>query len=562
MSNIRVRIRNPEAIRARLRPVQSIRVGTTDTYLFDPDLILDSVEDARDWAIKTDGLVDEEDYSSKAWAIGGTGTETNNSKYWAEQSATSASNAATSETNAGLSATSASNSASTATTQAGIATTQAGIATTKAGEAATSASTATTQAGIATTKAGEALTSANNASNSASDALGYSNSASGYATSASNSATSAGTSATNAQVWAEGTDAQVQALGGIHSAKTWVATIGTVYKAQGSVLFANLPTLDANHEGYVYNISDDFTTTSDFVEGAGKNYTAGTNVVCINYNGTYMWDIIGGMIDIPDPLPAQTGNEGKFLTTDGTDASWKYVINYIGTYSATTQYHPGDIVQNYVQGSYHKYLCKKDALGQYPDVTNDYWQDLTGYVSGLYQYSNDYPLISYSVDGWSGNTAKSVRLIVPQTSAAVSNIPTVNTYSGLLKGPGGIDGYYTSSQVDTALGNKQDTLTAGNGIDITANTISVTITVPTSVDDLSDVTVSGATNGQALVYNSVSQKWENSSIPGVTVDQTYDGTSANAQSGVAIAGELSNYALSSDIPTMSYDAVTETLTWS
>ena len=112
------------------------------------------------------------------------------------------------------------------------------------------------------------------------------------------------------------------------------------------------------------------------------------------------------------------------------------------------------------------------------------------------------------------------------------------------------------------MGNKQDTLTAGNGIDITANTISVTITVPTSVDDLSDVTVSGATNGQALVYNSVSQKWENSSIPGVTVDQTYDGTSANAQSGVAIAGELSNYALSSDIPTMSYDAVTETLTWS
>ena len=87
MNNIRVRVRNPEAIRARLRPQQGIKVGDTNKYLFDPDLVLDAVEDARDWAIKTDGLVDEEDYSAKAWAIGGEGTETNNAKYYAEQAA-------------------------------------------------------------------------------------------------------------------------------------------------------------------------------------------------------------------------------------------------------------------------------------------------------------------------------------------------------------------------------------------------------------------------------------------------------------------------------------------
>lgn len=81
---IRVRIRNPETIRTKLRPKQGIKVGDSNKYLYDPDLILDAVEDARDWAIKTDGLVDEEDYSSKAWAIGGEGTETNNAKYYAE----------------------------------------------------------------------------------------------------------------------------------------------------------------------------------------------------------------------------------------------------------------------------------------------------------------------------------------------------------------------------------------------------------------------------------------------------------------------------------------------
>lgn len=85
MNNIRVRVRNPESIKARLRPQQGIRVGDTNKYLFDPELVLDAVEDARDWAIKTDGLVDEEDYSAKAWAIGGVGTETNNAKYYAEQ---------------------------------------------------------------------------------------------------------------------------------------------------------------------------------------------------------------------------------------------------------------------------------------------------------------------------------------------------------------------------------------------------------------------------------------------------------------------------------------------
>lgn len=40
---------------------------------------------AQDWATKTDGQVAATDYSAKAWAIGGTGTTTNNAKYWSEQ---------------------------------------------------------------------------------------------------------------------------------------------------------------------------------------------------------------------------------------------------------------------------------------------------------------------------------------------------------------------------------------------------------------------------------------------------------------------------------------------
>ena len=74
--------------------------------------------------------------------------------------------------------------------------------------------------------------------------------------------------------------------------------ISTTYRAAGSVAFEALPTLAASEEGKVYNISNEFTTTENFVEGAGKKYPVGTNVVCIDV-GTdeYKWDVLAGFID-------------------------------------------------------------------------------------------------------------------------------------------------------------------------------------------------------------------------------------------------------------------------
>lgn len=75
--------------------------------------------------------------------------------------------------------------------------------------------------------------------------------------------------------------------------------LGATYKPKGSVAFANLPALQASNEGFVYNVTDAFTTTSDFVEGAGKNYPAGTNVVIINTTGTtYKYDVLSGFVDL------------------------------------------------------------------------------------------------------------------------------------------------------------------------------------------------------------------------------------------------------------------------
>lgn len=77
--------------------------------------------------------------------------------------------------------------------------------------------------------------------------------------------------------------------------------ISSTYKAKGSVAFANLPALTSANEGNVYNITDSFTTTSDFVEGAGNDYPAGTNVVIINTTGTtYKYDVLSGFVDLSD----------------------------------------------------------------------------------------------------------------------------------------------------------------------------------------------------------------------------------------------------------------------
>ena len=79
-------------------------------------------------------------------------------------------------------------------------------------------------------------------------------------------------------------------------------------KPSGSVTFANLPALSASVLNNLYNVTDAFTTTSDFVEGSGKSYPAGTNVAVINTgttaNPVYKYDAMTGVIDLSGYLPA------------------------------------------------------------------------------------------------------------------------------------------------------------------------------------------------------------------------------------------------------------------
>lgn len=103
--------------------------------------------------------------------------------------------------------------------------------------------------------------------------------AQGYADAASASATAASEAADRAQEIVDG--------------------VGGVYTPVGSVAYAQLPETPTESErGYVYNISDSFTTDDRFVEGAGRQYAAGTNVAVVLNGEQYMYDVLGGMVDL------------------------------------------------------------------------------------------------------------------------------------------------------------------------------------------------------------------------------------------------------------------------
>lgn len=62
----------------------------------------------------------------------------------------------------------------------------------------------------------------------------------------------------------------------------------------GSLTFEELPDLADVKRGWMYNVSNEFTTTEDFLGGADFYYPAGTNVCAVLNDGVLKWDCFGG----------------------------------------------------------------------------------------------------------------------------------------------------------------------------------------------------------------------------------------------------------------------------
>lgn len=126
------------------------------------------------------------------------------------------------------------------------------------------------------------------------------------------------------------------------------AKLTTVYKAAGSAATVSaLGSLDAQHEGFVYNMSAAFETTSNFVEGAGKSYPVGTNVVIVN-TGTiaspvYKYDILAG--ETFKPSINITWSALKNLRDNGNlvPGTWYRITDYTCTTTQTDTQSAGHV---------------------------------------------------------------------------------------------------------------------------------------------------------------------------------------------------------------------------
>ncbi len=112
--------------------------------------------------------------------------------------------------------------------------------------------------------------------------------------------------------------------------------ISSVYKPGGSKTFSQLPTPGADYLGLVYNVTDEFTTTSSFVEGANNKYQKGTNVVVVQDGGAYKFDVLAGFVDL-----------SGYATDSGVDAKLK---SYAKSTDLANYVQSGDL-QDYVQTS-------------------------------------------------------------------------------------------------------------------------------------------------------------------------------------------------------------------
>ena len=262
-----------------------IRTGSVTEDMLRPNFLADvKVQAAKAEKSATQAASSETGaaYDAKlaqSYSVGGSGVRegdaTDNARYYREQAQTAADSASGS-------ASTASAAAATATDQATAAGTSAASAESSAGNAAASAQTAAAQA--------------ESASGSASTATSAAQTATAQAVAAGTSATQAAGSANLARSYAVGSAGAVREGDATDNAKYYKEQAERIAEGlkgsllpMGTITFAELP--DTSNAGYMFNISDEFTTTARFKEGAGHVIPAGTNVY---YTADGYWDCMAG----------------------------------------------------------------------------------------------------------------------------------------------------------------------------------------------------------------------------------------------------------------------------
>ena len=162
------------------------------------------------------------------------------------------------------------------------------------------------------------------------------------------------------------------------------SAVAAAYHHAGTKTVAQLThdLLIAANEGNVYNITDSGTTTSDFIEGIGKQIDAGDNVGICKVGNVYMFDLLSGLEDTS--IFVQKSQTSGLLKNDGT-------VN-------TT-------IEDTVAGHTTAIAGKQD---KYDTITYAQWQAMTPEQQAAKDYYiSDYPSSAITAGNVSYNNSSS-----------------------------------------------------------------------------------------------------------------------------------------------------------
>lgn len=233
------------------------------------------------------------------------------------------------------------------------------------------------------------------------------------------------------------------------------ASISTVYKPAGGISAQAVQIhqralqylIEANL-GNVYNVSGNFTTTDDFVEGTGHSYTAGTNIVIVDVgeagSPSYKFDVLSSFIDFSGYMElVENATSGNFA---GLDANGQVT---------DSGYKPADFKTKQTAVSPAAGDTNGAAGGQYVEQVT---QDTNGEITVTRKKLPDFPG-SGNVGSASTSTG-AWKTLVHDVSLSSSRVLSGNTKT-IPAATSSNDGYMTAAQA-----SKLDGIEAGGEVNV------------------------------------------------------------------------------------------------
>lgn len=210
--------------------------------------------------------------------------------------------------------------------------------------------------------------------------------------------------------------------------------------------------LIAGNLGKVYNISEDFTTDANFVEGSGKVYPAGTNIYVVDTDTTgetpaYKFDVLSGAYGVA----TQSGN-GLMSSTDKTKLDNADVTAYTGTGAISVSNHEISVAAASASTSGVGGAPGTMSAADKEKLDN---ADVTAYTAG-----NGVDITSHAVSGVVDSSNANGLSVGANGFALAAVVASTN-------GAGGSNGAMTAAQaeklgnIETATDSEISTLVAG-----------------------------------------------------------------------------------------------------